>query len=85
MHIALVFVITIYLVSVAGIGSDQQQLNLCISLAPFSFGVWCHFCPSRVMPSDPNTVCKNEWCVGQHRDCARMEKAPKKLNFILEL
>ena len=59
MHIALVFVITVYLVSVAGIGSDPLQLNLCISPVPFSFGVWCHFCPSRVMPSDPDTVCKN--------------------------
>ena len=45
--------------SVAGIGSDPLQLNLCISPVPFSFGVWCHFCPSRVMPSDPDTVCKN--------------------------
>ena len=26
---------------------------------PFSFGVWCHFCPSRVMPRDPDTICKN--------------------------
>ena len=26
---------------------------------PSSFGVWCYFCPSRVMPSDPDTVCKN--------------------------
>ena len=25
----------------------------------FSFGVWCQFCPSRVMPSDLDTVCKN--------------------------
>ena len=32
MHIALVFVITVYLVSVAGIGSDPLQLNLCILL-----------------------------------------------------
>ena len=31
MHIALVFVITVYLVSVAGIGLDPLQLNLCIS------------------------------------------------------
>ena len=59
MQIALVFVLTVYLVSVAGIGSDPLQLNLCISLVPFSFGVWCHFYPSRVMPSDPDTVCKN--------------------------
>ena len=59
MHIALVFVITVYLVSVAGIGSDPLQLNLCVSPVPFSFGVWCHLCPSRVMPSDPDTVCKN--------------------------
>ena len=59
MHIALVFVLTVYLVSVAGIGSDSLQLNLCISPVPFSFGVWCRFCPSRVMPSDPDTVCKN--------------------------
>ena len=58
MHIALVFVLTVYLVSVAGIGSDLLQLNLCISPVPFSFGVWCHFYPSRVMPSDPDTVCK---------------------------
>ena len=57
MHIALVFVITVYLVSVAGIGLDPLQLNLCIS--PVPFGVWCQFCPSRVMPSDPDTVCKN--------------------------
>ena len=48
-----------YLVNVAGFGSDPLQLNLCISPVPFSFGVWCHFCPSRVMPSDPDTVCKN--------------------------
>ena len=58
MHIALVFVVTVYLVSVAGIGSDPLQLNLCISLVPFSFGVWCQVCPSRVMLSDPDTVCK---------------------------
>ena len=49
----------VYVVSVAGSGSDPLQLNLCISPVPFSFGVWCHFCPSRVMPSDPDTVCKN--------------------------
>ena len=59
MHIALVSMITVYLVSVAGIGSDPLQLNLCISPVPFSFGIWCHFCPSRVMPSDPDTVYKN--------------------------
>ena len=51
--------ITVYLVIVAGISSDPLQLNLCISPVPFSFSVWCHFCPSRVMPSDPDTVCKN--------------------------
>ena len=62
MHIALVFVITVYLVSVAGIGSDPLQLNLCISPVPFSFGVWCHFCPSRVMPSDRH--CLQKWCSG---------------------
>ena len=48
--------------SVAGIGSDSLQLSLCISPVFFScsfFGVWCHFCPSRVMPSDPDTICKN--------------------------
>ena len=41
MHVALVFVITVYLVSVAGIGSDLLQLNLCISPVPFLlvFGV----------------------------------------------
>ena len=38
---------------------DLLQLNLCISPVPFSFGVWCHLCPSRVMSSDPDTVCKN--------------------------
>ena len=47
------------MVSVAGIGSDPLQLNLSISPVPFSFGVWCHFCPSRVILSDPDTVCKN--------------------------
>ena len=46
--------------SVAGIGSDPLQLNLCISPVPFSFGVWCHFCPSRVMPSDLDTICKTD-------------------------
>ena len=59
MHIDFYLVLTIYLVSAAGIVSNPLQLNLCISLVPFSFGVWCHFCPSRVMPSDPDTVCKN--------------------------
>ena len=41
MHIALVFVLTVYLVSVGGIGSDPLQLNLYISLVPFLpvFGV----------------------------------------------
>ena len=41
MHIALVFVLTVYPVSVAGIGSDPLQLNLCISPVPFLsvFGV----------------------------------------------
>ena len=48
--------------SVDGIGPDPLQLSLCISPVFFScsfFGVWRHFCPSRVMPSDPDTVCKN--------------------------
>ena len=58
----------VYLVSVAGVGSDPLQLNLCISPIPFSFYVFCQFCPSRVMPSDPDTVCKNGsqvscWCL----------------------
>ena len=39
MHIALVFVLTVYLVSVAGIGSDPLQLNLCIPLVLSVFGV----------------------------------------------
>ena len=62
MHIALLFVLTVYLVSVVGIGSDPLQLSPCISLVFFSclfFSVWCHFCPSTVMPSDPDTVCKS--------------------------
>ena len=41
------------------IGLDPLHLNLCISAVPFSFGVWCQFCPSRVTPSDSDTVCKN--------------------------
>ena len=48
--------------SVDGIGSDPLQLSLCISLVFCScsfFGVWHHFRPSGVMPSDPDTVCKN--------------------------
>ena len=48
--------------SVDGNGSDPLQLSPCISPVFFScsfFGVWCHFCPSRVMLSDPDTVCKN--------------------------
>ena len=48
--------------SVDGIGLDPLQLSLCISPDFFScsfFGVWRHSCPSRVMPSDPDTICKN--------------------------
>ena len=48
--------------SVVGIGSNPLQLGPCISCSFFScsfFGVWRHFYPSRVMPRDPDTVCKN--------------------------
>ena len=39
--------------------TTAQPLHFSSFFSCSFFGVWCHFCPSRVMPSDPDTVCKN--------------------------